>query len=136
MVGFRFGTNVTQLPAIAFDDTLLLWWNTRKGGLPEWFHCFTPGNRMLHVPTVTKMTDVSIVQFLMTDQSEVQSLRQVVPDVPHLGGTHEPDFTNTHDRTEEVLRSTGQKALNDGAMPPMPDVGQPDQLSKETIKCR
>jgi hypothetical protein len=132
VVGFRFGTNVTQLPAIAFDDTLLLWWNTRKGGLPEWFHCFTPGNRMLHVPTVTKMTDVSIVQFLMTDQSEVQSLRQVVPDVPHLGGTHEPDFTNTHDRTEEVLRSTGQKALNDGAMPPMPDVGQPDQLSKES----
>eukprot|EP00435_Cladocopium_sp_Y103_P048141 s730_g14.t1 len=133
VVGFRFGTNVEQLPAIAFDDTLLLWWNNQKGGLPEWFHCFTPGNRLLHVPTITKMSNVSIVQFLVTDQSEVQSLRQVMPDVPHLGGTHEPDFTNMHDKTEEVLRSSGQKALNDGAMTPMPignQDGQPDHQSK------
>lgn len=49
VVGFRYGTNASSLPAIVFDDALLLWWNSQNGGLTEWFHCFTPGNRLLHV---------------------------------------------------------------------------------------
>ena len=132
VVGFRYGTNVSQLPAVAFDDTLLLWWNSQNGGLTEWFHCFTPGNRLLHVQTITKMPEASVVQFLMVDQFEVQSLRQVVPDVPHLGGTHEPDFTNMHDKTEEVLRTSGQKALADGQPDHQPKPSPSENANVET----
>ena len=57
------------------------------------------------MPTITKMFEASVVQILMVDQFEVESLRQVVPDVPHLGGTHEPDFSNMHGKTDEVLRA-------------------------------
>ena len=60
------------------------------------------------------MSEASVIQFLMVDQFEVQSLRQVVPDVPHLGGTHEPGLTNMHGKADEVLRTSGQKALADG----------------------
>ena len=132
VVGFRYGTSVSQLPAIAFDDALLLWWNSQNGGLTEWFHCFTPGNRLLHVQTITKMPEASVVQFLMVDQFEVQSLRQVVPDVPHLGGTHEPDFTNMHDKTEEVLRTSGQKALADGQPDHQPKPSPSENANVET----
>ena len=78
------------------------------------------------------MFEASVVQILMVDQFEVESLRQVVPDVPHLGGTHEPDFTNMHDKTDEVLCTSGQKALVDGQPDHQPKPPPSEDVNVET----
>ena len=41
----------------------------------------------------------------MVDMTEGMSLRQVAPDVPHRGGSHEPEMPNKSDVTDEVLRA-------------------------------
>ena len=41
----------------------------------------------------------------MVDMTEGMSLRQVAPDVPHRGGSHEPEMPNMSDVTDEVLRA-------------------------------
>eukprot|EP00435_Cladocopium_sp_Y103_P051132 s594_g15.t1 len=117
VIGFRCGVNVHNLPAIAFDDTLLLWWNMQKPGMSEWYHCFLPGNQVINIPRITNDPDAAIVQFMMVDMTEVLSLRQAVPDIPHLGGSHEPDMPDMHDRTDEVLRAKGPKPLKDVSQP-------------------
>ena len=109
VIGFRCGTEIANLPAVSFDDTLLLWWS--DSNLGQWFHCFTPGNKFLNVAKVTGDDASSIVQFLMVDQTEVTALRQVAPDVRHLGGTHEPSLPMLCDKTDEVIKSHGPKAL-------------------------
>eukprot|EP00435_Cladocopium_sp_Y103_P050876 s894_g15.t1 len=111
VIGFRCGVNVHNLPAAAFDDTLLLWWNLQKPGMSEWYHCFLPGNQVLNVPRITNDPDAAVVQFMMVDMTEVMSLRQVAPDIPHLGGSHEPDMPDMNDKTDDVLRSRGPKPL-------------------------
>ena len=47
----------------------------------------------------------------MVDVSEVMSLRQVVPDIPHLGGQYEPDMPHSRDCTDEVLKLEVQNKL-------------------------
>ena len=63
VIGFRCGTHAQNLPAVAFDDTLLLWWNVHAPGLSEWHHCFLPGNQMLNLPRITGDHDAAVVQF-------------------------------------------------------------------------
>jgi hypothetical protein len=113
VIGFRCGTHAQNLPAVAFDDTLLLWWNVHAPGLSEWYHCFLPGNQMLNLPRITGDHDAAVVQFLMVDMTEVMSLRQIAPDIAHLGGSHEPEMPNMSDKTEEVLKTRGPKPLVD-----------------------
>lgn len=85
VIGFRCGTSLNNLPAIAFDDTLLLWWNVDSAGLAEWYHCFMPGTQPLNVPRLTGNSNVALVQFFTVDMTGViTSLRQVAPDVPYL----------------------------------------------------
>jgi len=128
VIGFRCGVNVHNLPAVAFDDTLLLWWNLQKPGLSEWYHCFLPGNQVLNVPRITNDPDAAIVQFLMVDMTEVMSLRQVAPDIPHLGGSHEPDMPDMNDKTDEVLRAKGPKPLQNAPRTnPNSEVDSPNQ---------
>eukprot|EP00435_Cladocopium_sp_Y103_P028975 s3195_g7.t1 len=114
VIGFRRGVNAQNLLAVSFDDTLLLWWNVHDSSFSQWYHCFLPGNQLLNVPRITGDPNAAIVQFLMVDMTEVMSLRQVAPDVAHLGGSHEPDMANTNDKTDEVLRTRGPKPLADG----------------------
>lgn len=111
VIGFRYGTGVVNLPGIAFDDTLLLWWNEHDIG--QWYHCFIPGDRVLNVPKVTGSEHSSIIQFLMVDPTEVETLRQVAPDIPHLGGSREPDLPQTKDKTNEVTKLQNRRALED-----------------------
>ena len=129
VIGFRCGTSLNNLPAIAFDDTLLLWWNVDSAGLAEWYHCFMPGTQPLNVPRLTGNSNVALVQFFMVDMTEVMSLRQVAPDVPHLGGSHEPGMPDMHDQTEVVMRTKGPKPLQDEAVQkpssPKPTTAEP-----------
>eukprot|EP00435_Cladocopium_sp_Y103_P067560 s366_g30.t1 len=117
VVGFRCGVNVHNLPAVAFNDALLLWWNLQEPGMSEWYQCFLPGNQVLNAPRITNDPDAAIVQFLMVDMTEVMSLRHVAPDIPHLGGSHEPGMPDVNDKTDEVLRSRGPKPLQNGPQP-------------------
>ena len=114
VIGFRCGANAQNLPAVSFDDTLLLWWNVHAPGIGEWYHCFLPGNQLINVPRLTGDPHAAFVQFLMVDMTEVMSLRQAVPDVAHLGGPHEPDMPDMNDKTDEVLKTGGPKPIADG----------------------
>lgn len=113
VVGFRYGTCVNTLPAVAFDDTLILWWSNNQ--ISECFHCFTPGDRAISVSRITGDANASMIQFLMVSATEVKSLRKVVSDIPHVGGIHEPQMPNMNDRTDEVLRSRGPRPIADGS---------------------
>ena len=112
VIGFRCGTNVHNLAAVSFDDTLLVWWNVQKSGLSEWYHCLSPGNQVINVPGIIGDADAAMVQFLMVDMTEVMSLRQVAPDMPHLGGSHELEMPSMSDVTDEALRTKGPKPLD------------------------
>ena len=113
VAAFRYGTCVNTLPAVAFDDTLILWWSNNQ--ISEWFHCFTPGDRAISVSRITGDANASMIQFLMVSATEVKSLRQVVSDIPYVSGIHEPQMPNMNDRTDEVLRSRGPRPIADGS---------------------
>ena len=125
VIGFRFGAYLHNLPAVSFDDTLLLWWKVGSPNLTEWCHCFLPGNQLLNVPKVCGHSDVCVVQFFMVDVSEVMSLRQVVPDIPHLGGQYEPDMPHSRDCTDEVLKTRSPKQIKNDNPPDNPPVSTP-----------
>eukprot|EP00435_Cladocopium_sp_Y103_P060618 s677_g22.t1 len=59
VISFRCGVGAQNLPAVSFDDTLLLWWNVQKPGLFEWFHCCLPGNQVINVPRFIGDPDVA-----------------------------------------------------------------------------
>ena len=114
VTGFRFGSDVNNLSAVACDDTLLLWWFQREIG--EWYHSFTPGTKPI---ALTKhcgagQRDISFVQFFIDDREAVKGLRKVVDDVAHLGGNYEPSMPNLRKWTE--LRSKSQRAVCDGVV--------------------
>ena len=126
VIGFRCGTELNNLPAVAFDDTLLLWWNANSDGPSDWYHCFLPGNQLLNVPKLTGSVGAAVSQFFMVDMTEVMSLRQVVPDIPHLGGLYEPSMPSTTDMTDEVLKSRGPKPLTNQSRVPTEQIGSAD----------
>ena len=114
VTGFRFGSDVNNLPAVTCDDTLLLWWFQYEIG--EWYHSFTPGTKAI---ALTKhcgasQRDISFVQFFIDDHEAVKGLRKVVDDVAHLGGNYEPSMPNLRKWTE--LRSKSQRAVCDGVV--------------------
>jgi hypothetical protein len=47
----------------------------------------------------------------MIDPTEIEALRQVAPDIPHLGGTYDPDLPKITNKTNEFIR--GQKVIAD-----------------------
>ncbi|CAL1165400.1 unnamed protein product [Cladocopium goreaui] len=54
--------------------------------------------------------------------------RQVAPDIPHLGGSHEPDMPDMNDKTDEVLRAKGPKPLqNAPQINPNSEADSPNQ---------
>lgn len=73
VIGFRCGCSINNLPAVAFDDTLLLWWKPSAPNLSEWCHCFMPGNQFINIPKITGEPDAAVVQFLLVDMFEVMS---------------------------------------------------------------
>ena len=125
VIGFRFGAYLHNLPTVSFDDTLLLWWKVGSPNLTEWCHCFLPGNQLLNVPKVCGHSDVCAVQFFMVDVSEVMSLRQAVPDIPHLGGQYEPDMPHSRDCTDEVFKTRSPKQIKNDNPPDNPPVSTP-----------
>ncbi len=50
VIGFHFGTDIQSMTAVAFDDTLLLWWEA--GRTSEWYHCFMVGTKFVNLNKV------------------------------------------------------------------------------------
>ena len=113
VVSFRLGSSVQSLPAVACDDSFLLWWT--PGNLETWYHAYLPGTQHVNLPKLTGVSHAAFVQYFCADAETVMSLRQVVHDVPNLGGPFEPTLPRLQDLTEEVSRrqQRNQLALED-----------------------
>ena len=111
VVSFRLGCGVHSLPAVACDESLLVWWE--PGRLDSWCHAFVPGtqslnfDRILGVPGRT----YAFIQFFAEDTEKILEIRAQVHDVPNLGGVHEPTLPRLHDVTEQVRIRQAQRAL-------------------------
>ena len=100
VVSFRFGSAVTSLPAVNCDDSFLLWWVPNQ--VACWYHAYLPGNFHINLQKVTGRTEVAFIQFFCEDSEMVASLRQVVVDIPSVGGPYEPALPRLKDVTEQV----------------------------------
>ena len=115
VVSFRYGSCLQSLPAVACDDSFVLWW--RHGHHDVWHHAYLPGTQHINVAKLAGTCDVALVQFFCVDSEIVASLRQVVHDVPNLGGPFDPTLPTLEDVTAEVScrRQRRQLALEDAA---------------------
>ena len=86
VVSFRFGCDIASIPAVACDDSLLVWWPV--GALEEWLHVFLPGHQSVNFQRLCPGLDrkIAFLQFFCESAESVASVRQVVDDVPNLGG--------------------------------------------------
>ena len=87
-IGARVGNGISVLKGMVGCDHSFLWWWRR--GRPElsWYHEASGSARLKLAEIFGKdyWRDVSFVQFIMTDSESVRELRQLEPEVPHLGG--------------------------------------------------
>ena len=117
VVSFRFGCEVNSLPAVNCDDTLLIWWPI--GLLEEWCHVFLPGQQAINFARLcpTLGHKVAFLQFFCESAETVASVRQVVADVPNLGGPYDPQMPPPRDLTHRVRLGGRMPALaiEDGA---------------------
>ena len=69
VVGMRVGTGVSSLPAVACDDTLLVWWTA--GRISEWYRCYMSGTSHINLQRVvgSDVAQTAVAQFLMYDRS-------------------------------------------------------------------
>ena len=111
VVSFRMGCDVLSLPAVSCDDTLLIWWPV--GVLEEWCHVFLPGHQPVNFSRLCPnvKAKVAFVQFFCENAETVASVRQVVDDIPNLGGPYDPQMPPTHDVTHRVRLEAGTPAL-------------------------
>ena len=119
IVSFRLGSCVTSLPAISCDDSFLLWWT--PGDVSCWYHAYLAGNQHLNLQKITMKQEAAFIQYFLEDTETVASLRQVVVDIPNVGGPFEPSLPQLKDVTERVLQAQKRRqlALEDvSALPP------------------
>ena len=116
VVSFRLGSAATSLAAVACDDSFLLWW--RPGNVSVWFHAYLPGNQHLNMQRITGLSDAAFVQYFCADSETVASLRQVVHDIPNVGGPFDPALPRLQDVTEQVHVRQRQRQLTIEDAPP------------------
>ena len=118
VVSFRFGNSVSSLPGVACDESFLIWWE--MGHMDVWFHAFIPGFQAVNVERLAGRSPegVAFVQYFSEDSEAIASLRQVVTDIPNLGGIHEPSLPTLKDVTDEVLRRKALRQIRDGELVP------------------
>ncbi|CAE7799125.1 pol, partial [Symbiodinium sp. CCMP2456] len=126
------GRSVSALPGVSSDESFLLWWN--PGMISEWNHAHIPGTQHINISRLCghREHDIFFVQFFMEDDAAIAEIRQVVHDVPNLGGIHDPALPRLRDLTTEVrLRQRQhQLAIEDQAAsslePEVFDIATPD----------
>ena len=63
-----------------------------------------PGSQHINMLRLTGRQDLAFVQYFLEEDEATQSLRQVVTDVPHIGGPFEPASPRLTDVTGHVRR--------------------------------
>ena len=111
VVSFRFGSGVHTLPAVACDDTLLVWWTA--GAIESWYHAFIPGHQPVNFERLSPcpVGKIACLQFFCESAETVASVRQVVPEIPHLGGPYDPHMPPPRDVTSRVTLSGSSPVL-------------------------
>jgi len=114
-VGARIGSGVAALEGLLECDASFLWWWRTGRSRDSWYYQ-SEGTRSVRLTEVfgrDKWRETSFVQFLMPPPEDVDFIRRHEPDVPHIGGPHEPKFT-------QPLRP--DVSMDDAEEPEAPDV--------------
>ena len=112
-VSFRAGCAVNSLPGVHSDESLMIWWQIGK--VNEWFHAFISPTKHTNCQRLfgRDPSDVGFVQFFSEDAEAILQLRQVVTDIPNVGGIHDPAMPRLRDVQPETKRRSPH-ALEDG----------------------
>ncbi len=92
-IGARIGHGVSVLEGVAECDWSFLWW-WRAGHTEVTYYHETPATSRLRLVEIfgpAEWPTTSFVQFLTTSVEDVQELRRQEPQVPNIGGPHDPD---------------------------------------------
>ena len=123
-IGFRIGrcgSAARKLEAIAeCDDGTLIWWNVKHAmEISHLFH--NPTQRVnLEVLFGKEYEQCAFLQFLCIGQEEVRLLRLTHPDVPNLGGMHDPGMPHVVDREHDSTSNSAPPSSSDNTLPVTP----------------
>ena len=92
-VGARIGCGIAVLEGVIQCDNSFLWWWNRGDARNQWYYESHAGIRLrlTEIFGKDKWSETAFVQFLMTSDQDVQSIRRQEPTIPHIGGPHVPD---------------------------------------------
>ncbi|CAE7496221.1 RE1 [Symbiodinium sp. CCMP2592] len=136
-VSFRFGSNVSSLPGVNCDESMLLFWS--PGQLEAGHFAFMAGNQHVNFARLCGKSDLAFVQFFAEDQEAIHQLRQVVVDIPNVGGMHDPTMPALQDVTAQVQRRTRQRLMLEDPqpevrLPEVYDIATPDDATARTAE--
>ena len=136
-VSFRFGSNVSSLPVVNCDESMLLFWN--PGQLEAGHFAFMAGNQHVNFARLCGKSELAFVQFFAEDQEAIHQLRQVVVDIPNVGGIHDPAMPALQDVTAQVQRRTRQRLMLEDPqpevhLPEVYDIATPDSATARTAE--
>jgi len=98
-VGARLGRGPQRLEALSYDDSLIWWWLYHKPSQSRYIR--TPATRSLDIRLLhPERHQICIVQFLFTNTTDIEELRDAHPDLPHLGGSDWSDSGSVVSQTD------------------------------------
>ena len=139
VVSFRLGCGVNSIPAVACDESLLVWWE--PGRLDSWCHAFVPGTQALSFDRILGHPGkiYAFIQFFAEDTEKILEIRAQIQNTPNLGGIHEPTLPKLHDVSEQVRARQAQRALenqtNNNPGPQEFDIFTPEQSSAGSVNA-
>ena len=137
VVSLRFGCGLASLPGVDCDESLLVWW--KPGNLDSWNNAFLAGNQHVNFQRLCGSVgqELAFLQFFAESEELILELRQVVVDVPNVGGIHDPAMPMIKDVTAQVQQRARQRLMiedrqDDAQAPEMFDISTP--LSTEVSR--
>ncbi|CAE7711800.1 unnamed protein product, partial [Symbiodinium sp. CCMP2456] len=137
VVSFRLGNGLSTLSGVRCDESMIIWWERGRGAV--WHHMFLPGTQPINFSRLTDVETNSLcfLQFFSEDSETVLSLRQVVHEIPNVGGIHDPALPRLAEVNEAVVRRRQVRAITDQAGmdqtgPEIFDIGTPDAVTESS----
>ena len=137
VVSFRLGNGLNTLSGVRCDESMIIWWEKGRGVV--WHHMFLAGTQPINFARLSEVAtnDLCFLQFFSEDSETVLSLRQVVHEIPNIGGIHDPTLPRLAEVNEAVIRRRQVRALTDRAAtdqtgPEQFDIGTPDAVTESS----